>query len=79
MCAYIYSGQMASFVSIDLVYSMSQQVHNWDLSIAGLIGQHFKCKYHHEDAPTTNTRAPEADAIKRFMKNHWSSLAREQR
>lgn len=78
--ACIYSDQVESVISIDLAHPITRQVHNWNVSIADSIEEHFKCEYHHEDDPTTNIRVPvysEIDAIKRLMESHSSSLTRE--
>lgn len=76
----VYPDQVETLISIDLAHPLTRQVHNWNVTIANSIEEHFKCEYHHEDDPTTNIRVPvysEVDALKRLMDGHSNSLTRE--
>lgn len=80
MYACIYPDQVETVISVDLTHPITRQVHNWNITIANSIEEHFKCEYHSEDDPMTNIRVPvysEVDAIKRLMDGHSNSLSRE--
>jgi len=77
----IYPEQTETMVSIDLTHPITRHLHNWNVTIASSIEDHFKAEYNQQDNdPTTDIRVPvysETDALKRLMDAHSSSLTLE--
>lgn len=76
----IYPRQVESFISIDVARPITFQATNWNVTIANSIENHFKCEYNHEGNARSDSVVPvytEAEALKRLMEAHSSSLTRE--
>lgn len=76
----IYSKQVRTMISIDTTHPITHQAPNWHVNISNSIEHYFKCEQYGQQNSKLDTVVPlytEADAIKRLMDAHNSSLTYE--